>query len=54
VVGFNNGTATSTLYNGNTGAKVALTNLPCQCVIVQAHQLASSSMGLFALVPASW
>jgi uncharacterized protein (TIGR03118 family) len=30
----NNGTATSTLYNGNTGAKVALTNLPCQCVIV--------------------
>ena len=30
----NNGTATSTLYNGNNGAKVALTNLPCQCVIV--------------------
>jgi uncharacterized protein (TIGR03118 family) len=30
----NNETATSTLYNGNTGAKVALTNLPCQCVIV--------------------
>jgi uncharacterized protein (TIGR03118 family) len=30
----NNGTATSTLYNGDTGAKVALTNLPCQCVIV--------------------
>jgi uncharacterized protein (TIGR03118 family) len=30
----NNGTATSTLYNGNTGAKVPLTNLPCQCVIV--------------------
>jgi uncharacterized protein (TIGR03118 family) len=29
----NNGTATSTLYNG-TGAKVPLTNLPCQCVIV--------------------
>jgi uncharacterized protein (TIGR03118 family) len=29
----NNGTATSTLYNG-TGAKVALTNLACQCVIV--------------------
>ena len=30
----NNETATSTLYNGNTGAKVALTNLPCQCVNV--------------------
>ena len=30
----NNGTATSTLYNGNTGAKVALTNLTCQCVVV--------------------
>jgi uncharacterized protein (TIGR03118 family) len=29
----NNGTATSTLYDG-TGAKVALTNLACQCVIV--------------------
>ena len=30
----NNGTSTSTLYNGNTGAKVALTNLACQCVNV--------------------
>jgi uncharacterized protein (TIGR03118 family) len=30
----NNATATATLYNGNTGAKVGLTNLPCQCVIV--------------------
>src|SRR5262245_50223177 len=30
----NNGTGTSTLYNGNTGAKVGLTNLSCQCVIV--------------------
>lgn len=30
----NNGSATSTLYNGNTGAKVPLTTIPCQCVIV--------------------
>jgi uncharacterized protein (TIGR03118 family) len=30
----NNGTATSTLYNGNTGAKIPLTTLSCQCVVV--------------------
>jgi len=30
----NNGTATSTLYNGNNGTKVALNASPCQCVIV--------------------
>ena len=30
----NNGSSTSTLYNGNTGAKIALTNLPCGCVII--------------------
>jgi uncharacterized protein (TIGR03118 family) len=30
----NNGSSTSTLYNGNTGAKVTLTNLSCGCVII--------------------
>ena len=30
----NNGSSTSTLYNGNTGGKIMLTNLPCGCVMI--------------------